>query len=67
MKRRHKQYDASEPDKHLCPEDAKFILTGDYRHPLRDEWYLSGAIPEAWHAPNDMKSSKFWILRMVQP
>lgn len=32
----------------------RFIKTGEKRKPLKGEWYLSGAIPEAYKAPNNL-------------
>ena len=29
------------------------VLTGEYRPPRAGEWYVSGAIPEAYRMPND--------------
>lgn len=39
-----------------------FVRTGEFRCPLRREWYLSGAIPGAYQAPNNL-SSQYHILR----
>ena len=38
--------------------------TGEFRPPKKGEWFLSGAIPEAYFAPNDLTVSYF-ILRIV--
>lgn len=38
--------------------------TGEKRQPKQGEWYLSGAIVEAYRAPNDLSSS-FHIARLV--
>jgi hypothetical protein len=32
-----------------------FIKTGEFRPPKRGEHYLSGAIPEVYGAPNDLR------------
>lgn len=40
------------------------IRTGEKRAPQKGEWYLSGAIPEAYRAPNDL-TTVFHILRLV--
>lgn len=42
-----------------------FTLTGEFRSPLAGEWYLSGAIPEAYQAPNDLNdlSTAYHILK----
>jgi len=45
----------------------KFIkakATGEKRPPKAGEWYISGAIPEAYRAPNDL-SQKHVIARLV--
>ncbi len=39
-----------------------YVATGDKRPPKRGEWYLSGAIVEAYKAPNDLTST-YWIAR----
>ena len=39
--------------------------TGEFRQPKKGEWYLSGAIIEAYKAPNDL-STKFHIVRIVE-
>ena len=45
--------------------NKRAILTGEFRAPLKGEWYLSGAIPEAYRAPNDL-SIAFHICRIVE-
>ena len=32
----------------------KAVMTGEYREPKQGEWYISGAVPEAYLAPNDL-------------
>jgi hypothetical protein len=47
------------------PRKGKYTLyvsTGRYRKPLKGEFYLSGAIPTAYRAPNDL-GSPYIILR----
>lgn len=41
-----------------------YQATGEFRNPKRGEYYLSGAIVEAYRAPNDL-STPFWIARFV--
>lgn len=41
------------------------IATGERRPPKKGEWYLSGAIVEAYRAPNDL-STPFQIARLVK-
>lgn len=40
------------------------IRTGAFRAPRKGEWYLSGAIPEAYRAENDM-SEAYYILKLI--
>lgn len=49
----------------LAPRNVAAIRTGGFRIPKKDEWYLSGAIPEAHRAPNTL-SSAYHILRLVK-
>lgn len=32
----------------------KAVQKGDFRPPKKGEWYLSGAVVEAYYAPNDL-------------
>lgn len=41
------------------------VKSGEKRPPRRGEWYLSGAIPEAYKAPNDFRQSSH-ILTLVR-
>lgn len=41
------------------------VHAGEFRTPCAGEWYLSGAKPAAWRAPNDL-STKFHIMRLVK-
>lgn len=43
---------------------VRFVATGEFRAPRKGEWYLSGAIIEAYRAPNDL-STLYWIARTV--
>lgn len=43
----------------------RFSRTGEFRPPRKGEWYLSGAIPGAWQAPNDLTTA-YHILREVK-
>ncbi len=45
--------------------DHRAVLTGEKRAPKKGEWYLSGAIPEAYRAPNDL-STAYHILALVK-
>ncbi len=49
------------------PRDGRFvraITTGEKRPPKQGEYYLSGAIPVAYRAPNDLGSA-YMICRLV--
>jgi hypothetical protein len=41
------------------------IRTGEMRPPKAGEWYLSGAIPEAYRTKHDL-TSNYHILRLVR-
>ena len=41
------------------------VTTNECRPPKRGEWYLSGANPCAYRAPNDL-SSAYWICKLVK-
>ena len=43
----------------------RYIRTGEYREPRKGEYFLSGAIPEAYIAFNDL-SVKYYILKQVK-
>ena len=40
------------------------MATGEKRPPRKGEWYLSGAIVEAYRASNDL-SSEYYIAKLV--
>jgi len=47
--------------------DGKYLqslATGEFRPPLKGEWYLSGAKPTAYRASNDFNAS-YYIMRLV--
>jgi hypothetical protein len=41
------------------------ITTGEFREPKKGEWYLSGAIPAAYRAPNGL-TCRFYICELVR-
>lgn len=41
-------------------QQRKFIATGEFRPPKFREWFISGAIPEAYQAGADLKDP-YWI------
>ncbi|HUS98156.1 MAG TPA: hypothetical protein VMX97_15625, partial [Hyphomicrobiaceae bacterium] len=45
--------------------NVRAIATGERRPPSKGEWYLSGAIAEAYRAPNDF-SSPYHIAKLVR-
>jgi hypothetical protein len=46
----------------VLKEKGLYVRTGEKRPPRKGEWYLSGAIPNAYRAPNDL-SIAYHILR----
>ena len=47
---------------HTC---VMAVKTGEKRSPLKGEWYISGAIPEAYRAPNNLLPQSFQIAKLV--
>lgn len=45
--------------------DLRAVMTGEFRAPKKGEWYISGAIPEAYLAPNDL-ASEYHIARVIR-
>lgn len=41
------------------------VKTGDYRPPKKGEWFLSGAKPMAYNAPNDLSQS-YHIMEIIE-
>lgn len=52
-----------EPRQH---RSMRGLLTGEYREPLKGEWFLSGAIPECYYMRQHHCSMKFHICKLVQ-
>lgn len=46
-------------------QDIRAIATGEHRPPKAGEWYLSGAVVEAYHAPNDLGTA-YHIAKLVR-
>ena len=44
--------------------NVRAVRTSEFRPPRKGEWYLSGALPAAYCAPNDLGTA-FRILRLV--
>ena len=53
------------PSMGMPAKDVHAIATGEKRPPRKGEWYLSGAIVEAYRAPNDL-STPHHIARLVR-
>lgn len=53
------------PSAGLYCGDIRAVSTGERRCPKRGEWYLSGAIAEAYRARNDL-SAPYHIARLVK-
>jgi len=52
----------------IKPQEQRSLratLIGEFRPPKKFEWYLSGAIPGAYQAPNDLNDS-YHILRIMK-
>ena len=46
--------------------NIRAIATGEYRIPKKGEWYLSGAIIEAYFAPEDFVVTPYYIAKLVR-
>ena len=46
-------------------KDISAVRTSSRREPKKGEWYLSGAIPTAYKAPNDL-STEYVIAKLVK-
>lgn len=54
------------PRRHRSNSNIRAVSTDDHRPPRKGEWYLSGATPLAWRAPNDLPvPTPYRILRLV--
>jgi len=42
------------------------VCTGEFRAPKKGEWFLSGAVPEAYKAKTGKIAIKFYIARLVR-
>jgi hypothetical protein len=47
-----------------CPQACKAVWSGEMRPPRAGEWYLSGAVIEAYQAKGDM-NTPYPIARLV--
>lgn len=48
------------------PKDVRAISTGIRRAPRKGEWYISGAIPEAYLAPSNLTGPITYIAKLVR-
>lgn len=48
----------------IRPSRVMAVISGEFREPKADEWYLSGAIVQAYRATNDL-TTKFHIAKIV--
>jgi len=48
----------------VAGQHAKAQFTGEFRSPLKGEWYLSGASIAAYRAPNDLTTG-YNIARLI--
>lgn len=39
--------------------EYRIQATGEFRPPKKGEWYISGAIPAGYYAPNDLNASHY--------
>lgn len=46
-------------------KDVFAVFSGEHRPPKKGEWFLSGAVPEAYYAPNDL-STPYYIAKLVE-
>ena len=48
--------------------DIRAVSTKGHRNPRKGEWYLSGAVPAAYRAPNDFtgENMRYDIARLVR-
>ena len=44
---------------------CRVVLTGEFREPKKEEWYLSGAIPTGYKAKNNL-TTKYNICKLVR-
>ena len=51
---------------HLRGRTIRAVTTGEFRRPVRDEWYISGGIPEAYYMPTNRTSLQFHIAKLVE-
>lgn len=60
-----KSYPIAESDRKHAGNSISAVRIGETRQPKAGEWFLSGAAPEAYQAPNDLKMARS-ILRLVE-
>ena len=61
-------YECADWPRGIRPEDRAFYRVqtiGEYRPPVAGEWYVSGAIPQGYHAIHTLKWA-YHIARLVR-
>jgi len=53
----------AESELDLCPKNACGVVTGEFHPPRKGEWFVSGAVPEAYQAREDL-SDGYHIARL---
>ena len=51
-------------DDYSSSANIRAVKSDEFREPKKDEWFISGAIPCAYHAKHDM-TRKHWIAKFV--
>lgn len=49
----------------VAPSGFGAVRTGEFRPPKKGEWYLSGAAPVGYRAPNDLHTA-YYIVELVK-
>jgi hypothetical protein len=61
-----RHYPIAPSDRSKTGRKAYAVFSGVKRAPLKGDWYISGAIPQAWYAPNDFpEESVYHIAKIV--
>lgn len=53
------------PGENQFKPNIRYVGTGEYRNPLKGEYFLSGSVVTAYLAPNDL-STPYWIAKPVE-
>ncbi len=61
------KFPLADGERHRAP-GLQAQMTGDFRTPKAGEWFISGAIPEAYFAVNDYaESTHYYIAKLIDP